>query len=809
MPGPGVVPAGGREVSRGRRKHPGSKQGDARPDSHAKAQAAPSRRRLAPVAGIVLLAAAIITILWRMFRFALPGLPGAASLPPPREKPPESRVAQADFVGAQRCVTCHAAEYAKWKASVHGRAGGPASPGVVIAAFDGRPIRFRDAVVTPRMRDGAYEFVVAPAADTAEVFRVDGVIGRGHMEGGGTQGFVTKRPDGTIRFLPFDWSRHGRTWFCNTSQRADRGWVPISDRMNLADCGDWPPARVLGDASRWANCQSCHASQLRITQTDTGRTTAYASLSINCESCHGPARRHVELAENGSLSKGEDVGLVSLRTLDKDGSLRVCYQCHAVKDRLRDGYASGDSLELFYSLKYPALGDRPLHPDGRVRSFAYQEAHQFSDCYLNGGMTCTSCHDPHSQGYRTVTEEAIPGRFDDRQCTSCHASKADRVAQHTHHAATSPGSRCTSCHMPYLQEPETVDPTTGRAPIRYARSDHSIAIPRPRADSALGVATACASCHANRSIRQLDDQVHAWWGGLKPVAWQVAMQSAPWIPDTTNPPRHAAAVFAGLARFVEGIAAPDSVALTRDVRRRLGALSRSTDVDIRALALASLHLAAGNDPSMRRDLARAAAREGPHDFALRSRWAVALGYMGDRYAEGGNFALARVAYERALEVQPDNARLLESLGNAERSAGDYPAAIRSYERALGHDPAAVLTMVNLGIALGEAGDTARAIEVLRRAATIDPWEPLAPFNLGNIHLSRGELDQADSLYLRTLALDPGIAVAHFRLARVWILARKYPEALRELRRGLAFDSTDAAARETAGELAKALGRTGR
>jgi tetratricopeptide (TPR) repeat protein len=118
-------------------------------------------------------------------------------------------------------------------------------------------------------------------------------------------------------------------------------------------------------------------------------------------------------------------------------------------------------------------------------------------------------------------------------------------------------------------------------------------------------------------------------------------------------------------------------------------------------------------------------------------------------------------------------------------------------------------MVNLGIALGEAGDTARAIEVLRRAATIDPWEPLAPFNLGNIHLSRRELDQAGSLYLRTLALDPGIAVAHFRLARVWILARKYTEALRELRRGLAFDSTDAAARETAGQLAKALGRTGR
>lgn len=740
-----------------------------------------TRARLGRVTSVIIVSAAAITIIWRMFRYSLPGVLGATTIPSPRETPPVSGIAQADFVGAERCASCHASEFAKWKASVHGRAGGPPSPDVVIAAFNGSPIRFRDAVVTPRIRNGTYEFVVARDDDSTEVVRVDGVIGRGHMEGGGTQGFVTKRGDGTMRFVPFDWSRHGNNWFCNTNSRAQRGWVPITAQLRLSDCGDWPPARVLGDTPRWANCQSCHASQLRISGSETARTTTLTSLAINCESCHGPARRHVELAESGALANRADVGLVSLRTLGKDASLRVCFQCHTVKDQLREGYVSGDSLELFYSLKFPALGDRPLDANGRVRTFAYQEGHTFSDCYLNGGMTCTSCHDPHTQGYRTVAGEAIPGRVDNRQCTACHASKAERVVEHTHHTENSAGSRCTSCHMPYLQQPETTDPRTGRALVKYTRSDHTIAIPR----SGLGVSSTCASCHANRSVKLLDDQVKSWWGSLKPE-------------NEFSRSR----VFARLARDLEAVAVPDEGLLAPGYRAHVDSLSRDPDIDTRALALATLHLAAGNDASVRRELARAAAREGSHDFPLRSRWAVALGFMGDRFAEGGNYPGALTAYLRGLEVTPDNPRLLQSIGNAQRASGDYAEAIASYERALVLDRRNALTMVNLGIVLGAAGDSLRGENLFRSATQADPDEPLGWFNLGNVALLKGDFSAATKHYERALTLDGALVQAHFQLARIHLLQKDNRAALTELRRGLAIDSSDVAARNLARQLGK-------
>src|SRR6185503_16678780 len=189
-------------------------------------------------------------------------------------------------------------------------------------------------------------------------------------------------------------------------------------------------------------------------------------------------RRHVELATTGggAIRNSADIGVTALDALDKDASSAVCYQCHAVKDRLRDGFVSGEKLATYYSMKFPLLGDRPLTPDGRVRTFAYQEGQQYSDCYLNGGMRCVTCHDPHDQRYRDVNGVSLPGRFDDRQCTSCHVGKADNAPAHTKHSAA---VQCTSCHMTLRQEPATRAMASNGRVVMYARSDHTISIPRP------------------------------------------------------------------------------------------------------------------------------------------------------------------------------------------------------------------------------------------------------------------------------------------------------------------------------------------
>ncbi|MGI9627141.1 MAG: ammonia-forming cytochrome c nitrite reductase subunit c552 [Longimicrobiales bacterium] len=707
-----------------------------------------------------------------------------------------------DFVGADACQSCHQDQYDQWTRSTHGRAGGPANAETVIPAFDGSPITFADGTVIPRVTaDGNYQFVVQQNDFPEQVISVDGVIGGGHLLGGGTQGFVTELPDGTVRFLAFDYSRQEGGWFCNTGSRLDQGWVLIRPNMRLADCGDFPPVRVLGTIPRFANCQSCHGSQIQASlEVGTGVRTEWESLSVNCETCHGPAREHVDWAESGAA--GAEIGLVSRVVDGVDESLSVCFQCHALKDVVKEGYLSGESLTDYYALKLPVLGDDPYFPDGRVRTFAYQGTHLSSSCYLDGAMTCVSCHEPHGQGYWDTNRAPLPSELDDGQCTSCHASKKAEPTAHTFHPAAAEVT-CVSCHMPYIQHPEV------GTEIPFARSDHTIPVPRPEFDARLGLASACLGCHADRSELQLQAQTEAWWGELKPHDPVVSgllqatdamgqIQAADLLlqPDVNHP----LAQFQALARFVTTWGAGRGP-LEPAVIRKLERLAASEDIDVKSLALATLHYAQA-------PVVPAFASPANQPEAVRNRWAMILSHLADEAGAAGDGARAAQVYQKALAVLPEDARLLRSLGLLYNQTGDVPAAIDAFTKSLTADPNQPLSYVNLGIALAASGDAGGAIRSYQSALVADPNEALAYFNLGNVHLRGGNVPEAIAAYERATLLDPGLGQGYFNLALAHLQLQQIAEALPHARRAVEFSPEDDRARQLLGELERAVGGGG-
>jgi hypothetical protein len=617
--------------------------------------------------------------------------PGSAHGPRPELEGPGAAAARIpradDFLGSEACARCHAREYALWTNSTHGRAGGRPGEVPVVARFDGKPLRFRDATVTPTTnRTGELLFLIDEPGELRQVVKVDAIVGGGHLLGGGTQSFFTRHPDGTYRFLPFDFIRRENLWFAQL--RRDLTWVPISLDISLhEDLANWPPRRVLGTASELSNCQNCHGSQITL-QFDAAAhayQTHFQTLRINCESCHGGARRHVELVSRPDWKKNPDLGLAALATQSKAESMATCHQCHATKDAIRDDpYLPGAPLEDYFSLKLAALIDSPFLPDGRVRRFSYQSNHEYSDCYLNGSMTCVDCHDPHAQGYRDVFGQRLPGRFDNRQCTGCHASKELAAEAHSHHPAGSPGNLCVSCHMPYLQHQGV-----GQHLV-FMRSDHSIPIPRPAFDRALGIENACQKCHADRDPAWHQATVDEWFGRLKPhpslvaaLAQTNATRSVREAAERFLAPdaRHAMAQAAGLARFIEEWVRPEATPADDEAVRRLTLLALDPDRDLQALALMALHVGYGAQADAQK-IVESRLKELPADDSVRGRWAIAADQLGGMLGVQGDLAAAMACFRKGLAVQPLNEVILSHLALAEFRGGQGDAALRTLQRAI-------------------------------------------------------------------------------------------------------------------------------
>jgi len=614
--------------------------------------------------------------------------PGNSSPTGPAVSQPRGEPRHDDFVGAEACVRCHAREYELWRNSTHGKAGGAPNEVGIIAKFDGRPLRFSDAVVTPTTNmAGQYVFLIdEPGEPRAEV-RVDAVVGGGHMIGGGTQSFFTRFADGTYRFLPFDFIRREDLWFVQLQR--DMSWAPVSAQLSLLnDLANWPPRRVLGTASEFSNCQNCHGSQITL-QYNSGShayETKWQTLRINCESCHGGGRRHIELVSRPGWEKDSDIGVKALASLAKKESMETCYQCHASKDALRDDpFLPGMPLEEYFSLKLGLLKESPFLVDGRVRSFSYQSGHEFSDCYLNGSMTCTDCHDPHAQGYRDFAGRPLAGRFDNGQCTGCHASKGLAAEAHSHHGAGTTGNQCVACHMPYLQHRGV-----GQH-LAFARSDHSIPIPRPRFDQSLGIENACQKCHRDKDLAWQQSHVDAWYGTIKPHPRLIATLAATNEPATMREAatayllpseiRHPMAQAAGLSRFIQKYLRPDLPSMDAEVEKRLKAFTTDSDVDLQAMALMALQVGYVSTPSIQAFVKERLQNMKEND-PVRRRWAICADHLGGIFGAKGDLSAATVCFERGLEVEPRNEVILSHLALAYFRGGKPEAAVAALKKAI-------------------------------------------------------------------------------------------------------------------------------
>ena len=153
------------------------------------------------------------------------------------------------------------------------------------------------------------------------------------------------------------------------------------------------------------------------------------------------------------------------------------------------------------------------------------------------------------------------------------------------------------------------------------------------------------------------------------------------------------------------------------------------------------------------------ANQNAADRASAKAMALAPALPEAHLARGHYFTLVRHDYPRAIEaleagldLSPNHAELLGSLGLAEQGLGHYDRAIDHMRRGLAVDPRSLLHVRRLTRVLTWIHRFPEAEEQARRALTLGPSDPSAIQYAALVQLSKGELAAAHA-YFRSIPAD--------------------------------------------------------
>ena len=446
-------------------------------------------------------------------------------------------VPDAGYVTSDTCRACHPHYHATWHGSYHSKMTQIASAKSVAGPFDGVELNLHgDRYRLTKQEDDF--FVDIHRGDVTTRWPVVMTTGSHHRQ----WVWMATGDSRKLQALPFLYLIHEQRWTPTSSSFLVPPNTPIS-----ASEGEWN-----------RNCIQCHTTQGRMRRRRAGPNEfamdSYVSeFGIACEACHGPAEKHVRanrdpLRRHRLRTTGQpDPTIVNPARLPAHLSSQVCGQCHAALSLFKsphqapqwnnDGFAyrpGQDLRDTRHLFGYEPHMETPI-----VRSFVkanptYLEYRFWSDgvvrvagrefsgllstpCYNHGDeskqMSCLSCHVMHQPANDTRTlsawanDQLKADMNGNRACTQCHDefTSTTQLEAHTHHPASSSGSHCFNCHMPYT--------TFG---LLKAIRSHAIVSPDVQSSLDTGRPNACNQCHLDRTLDWTADYLESWHGTSRP-----------------------------------------------------------------------------------------------------------------------------------------------------------------------------------------------------------------------------------------------------------------------------------------------------
>jgi tetratricopeptide (TPR) repeat protein len=152
--------------------------------------------------------------------------------------------------------------------------------------------------------------------------------------------------------------------------------------------------------------------------------------------------------------------------------------------------------------------------------------------------------------------------------------------------------------------------------------------------------------------------------------------------------------------------------------------------------------------------------------------------------ESRKFDLSISGFERALNVCPQRARILQELAQAQLMAQRFEASVDSLRRLTKLAPDNAMAHKLLGDALYLWGKETEAEQSLRTALTVDPKFEPALYALGRIYYQQNRFPEAVEQFQKVIDLDPKNYRAHDNLGLCYDAMSRDADALRHFLKAL-------------------------
>ncbi|SOD81918.1 Tfp pilus assembly protein PilF [Spirosoma fluviale] len=163
--------------------------------------------------------------------------------------------------------------------------------------------------------------------------------------------------------------------------------------------------------------------------------------------------------------------------------------------------------------------------------------------------------------------------------------------------------------------------------------------------------------------------------------------------------------------------------------------------------------------------------------------------LGDAYVRLANVSQAQVAYDRALQLNPNNVEALTNRAALFYTQKAYEQAGEDIQRALRLNPKQDAALNNQSLLLARAGNFAEALTFVERALTVQPRQPFYLNNKAYLLLKLNRPAEALPLVNESLQRDSQNAWAHQTLGLYYLSQQQIPPALAAFRQAEKLDAS--------------------